>query len=451
MDVPAQNLEAEQAVLGSMLIEHQAVQKALNHLKPEDFYLDTHREIFAVMRELLARDGKAGIDMVTVGAVLRGVGKLDSVGGMQYLSDCQGIVGTAGHVEHYATIVKKCSLSRQVDAQLIRLANDKTSENMRELGDLIGDLYGSATDCILDFRKDLNAAIEALLDKKRKPIMTGFAGLDAVICGVERQELWTVGARTSGGKTAMMTRLMVNFGLADVPCLYITTEMTAEQMVGRILPMASGVPAWKFRRRVVKEEEHKQIFDACADSLSLMPIYIYGRSRVGVDEIRSAIIRTKPAVVFVDYLQRCKYPRGDNRVYQIEDFMVELKTLTQDLNVVTFLGAQLDRALDKTPSAMPTLSDLRGSGAIEHESDGVLLLWKPTDETLRKDVAYVPPPGNSLLIRAVVAKGRNCAAGAQVDFDLDTELVKFSEHAVARHEEDGYREERWSGEADAQR
>lgn len=444
--VPAHDLSAEQAVIGSMLLEAPAVQTSLNYLKPEDFYVEIHREIFGAIADMFANDGRGGIDIVTVGAYLKSAGKLDVVGGQAYLSECLQQVATAAHVEYYADIVKKASISRQIKVQFVKTYEKQTGENLRILGDLIG-VYGTdRRDNILDLQKDIGKAIEELIDKKHKPLPTGFKKLDALISGGERGELWVIGARTSGGKTAMMTRLMCNMALAEIPALYITTEMTSYQMVGRILPMASGVPAWKFRQRALTKEDVKSVMDACADSLQPLPIKIYGRPRVGIDEIRSAIVRAKPSVIFVDYLQRCKLPKGDNRVYQIEEFMVELKTLTQEMNILTFLGAQLDRALDKNPGMAPTLADLRGSGAIEHEADGVMLLWKPPEEILKKRADYVPSserPG-MVHIDAVIAKGRNCAAGVSTPFELNGDLIKMSEKIVARHEEEGYREERWS-------
>lgn len=436
---PDDNLgvEAEMAVLGAMMIESAAVGRAMLHVKADDFKLDHHRAVFEAIAHRHEQDPAAGVDITTVAERLRAEGKIEMVGGGAYLADLLQKVSTAAHVEHYAKIVRDASLGRKITAQFRKAWETQDQKELRELVDLVNERQSLGHGRIWDFRKDLAEIVEAMLEKKAPGIDTGFPLLDEVLCGTEPGDVVLVGARTSGGKTAMMTRWSINVaqGTTDSteigePTLYCTTEMRVEQMVQRIMPMATGIPAWKFRRRRFTPRDIERVNEAASDSLHPLPYMIYGKPRMTVSDVRAAIVRAQPKVAFVDYIQRIKLPHGESRAYELEEAMVELKTIAQETQTVIVIGVQLDRQLDKTPTVAPTLSDLRGSGALEHEADTVILLWKPPVDVLRKRVGWTPPAEGLVEIEAVVAKNRNGAAGVRVPFTLDGDIIKMAERAA---------------------
>lgn len=426
---PAHNFEAERAVIGSILINPAALPAARLRLGPADFYAEVHRTIFAALLQLHA-DGFEAVDSLVLSDRLRKDGRLAEIGGATYLYDCIHSVVTADNVDYYVGLVREASLDRQVERQLYATTQDKTPENVGRLGDLILQLQGNRPGRIFDFRQDVQGVVNRLLLEKEPPVIrTGFFQLDSTIVGFERGELVTIGARTSGGKTAMMTRIMCNMAMDGYECLYFSTEMSREQMVMRVLPMATGIPFYKFRSRDLDPRQRELVSRTAAEKLSLLPIKIVDKSRISIEDVRGCTVQAAPDIVFVDYLQRCELPKAENRAYEIEGFMVSLKAFTKDLGIRSVIAVQLDRGMDRNPNTAPVLADLRGSGSIEHESDIVLLGWKPPEAALQKNPNFVPPSPGCVAMEWIIAKGRNVAAGARVDFELNGELIRMAERA----------------------
>lgn len=430
--------DAELAVIGSAIIDKKAALRMILHLDQKDFYFEPNRIIFKSLADILEDDSAASIDAIVVTEKLRRDENLDRIGGPGYVARAiNSIVGTSEvHIDHYCFMVKEASLDRQIDVQLRKIYDDKTAENVRELHDLLNAKQGTATSALFDFRKDLPDVMEEILAPRKSTIMSGFKKLDSFICGYEPGEVWTVGARTGGGKTAMMLRLMLNMAQDGHECLYLTTEMQVPALMRRILPGATKIDAWKFRKRQFNEKERREIIDVMGDIISALPITMLAKPRMGLSDIRAAVLRAKPKgdkplVVFFDYLQRAKLPPGDNRVYQIEDFMVEFKTITQELQTLSFLGAQLDRGTDRNPSAPPVKADLRGSGSIEHESDGVMLLWKPPVEVAKKKFGYTPPAIGNIDMECIIAKGRECPDNVSAMLEFNGDLVQILDKTMA--------------------
>ena len=429
--MPQTVIEAERAVLGSMLIDNAAAAKAVDMLTHTDFYQQSHRDIFQAAVAVFKKD--RALDRVTLSEEIRSRWSIGAIGGDAYLRELIHSVSTADHVEHYATLVKEASLDRQVATQLHKTADNKTAENLAKLSALMDALHGVRTDRLFDFRKDLPGMLDDLLTARADLIDTGFLDLDKILGGLDPGDLTTVGARTSGGKTAMMVKLAVQLaGKHGRECLYITTEMTREQIVTRVLPMASEVPAWKFRRRRFDQDDYKKINKACEDMLSKLRLQVACKTVISLGDIRNAVLKAKPRVVFVDYLQRCAFGSGDTRAYQVMDFMKDLKTMAQELRLNIFIGCQLNRALDTDPDREPENSDLKDSGGIEAESDQVVLLWKPTDKRLTKEGIDVPPGQH--LVRAKVSKNRHGVAFKTADFLLNGQLVDLVERVKVDHE-----------------
>lgn len=438
-------VDAERAVLGSMLLDKSAARKVLDSLQPPDFYRDDHRAIYEAAAAVFKRD--ATVDHTTVLEELKQRGALPKIGegldvGASYLITCVNAVSTVDHAVHYALLVKDASLDRQIDKQLLVIQAEKTNEKLKKIRDLVDAKETLHAEPLFDFRRDLAAALDELTSKRPTIINTGFRDLDAILGGLEVGDLTTIGARTSGGKTAIMTKMALSMAQSGVSTLYVTTEMTQTQMVGRILPIAARVPAYKFRKRSFTPADIRKLSDACGDRLSMLPLAVYGKSQPALADLRTAVARFKPRVVFIDYLQRCRFPAGDIRAYQILDFMVELKSLAQEQRMNVFLGCQLDRKLDKAPTGHPSNSDLKDSGGIEAESDQIVLLWRPTPKEIERVGGWTPRPGH-VPIQAIVSKNRHGSAGVITQFELDGDYVDFVEKESPPPQDD-----MWDGRKD---
>lgn len=433
-------IQAERAVIGAMLIKREAADRARLSLKPDDFYDLKNQLAFSAI--LAAIDsGHDEPDIAIVSEQLRRDGHMADLGSSNYLLNCIDEVSQAEHIQSYARIVKEASLDRAIGDQITRTHEERTPGNVSRLGELIATRQGLQCGKIFDFRENLGEALIELFQAKDPGIRTGFRNLDDLLSGLHPSEgdLMTIGARTSGGKTATMTAFAVNMAAKGVECLFLTTEMTESQMVSRVLPMATRIPAWKFRKRQLNDQEKKDVVDIAKEKLEPLSLKIIGKSRPSVNDIRAAVIQARPKVLFVDYLQRLKLGGGDARHYQIMDAMMELKTLAQELGVQIILGCQLDRGRDKNAAVPPTLSDLKDSGAIEAESDQVLLLWRPPETELAKRPEWLPPPDGSVQVECLIAKNRHGPANVATDFLLNGELVEISEKLVKPTQQELYR------------
>lgn len=430
-------IDAERAVLGSALITTTAARKAIEILRPADFYRDDHRAIFSAMAACLERDKT--VDLVTLAEDMRGKDLLAEVNadgelcsGAAYLNELVQSTSTADHIEHYARLVREASLQRQFTVQLHATAKDRTDENVARLGDILTALTSIRHDRIFDFRTDLADALDEILKSAPTALDTGFPEIDRNLGGLDIGDVTTIGARTNGGKTAMMVKIAMNLAEKGTEILYLTTEMTEAQIVTRVLPMATRIPAWKFRRKAFSDDDVKRIMNATAETLCKLPVKVYGKRTLSIADVRAAVALAKPRVVFVDYLQRCTFPAGDTRAYQIMDFMIALKSLAMDSRTNIIIGCQLDRKLDKAADTRPANSDLKDSGAIEAESDQIILMWKPSEKELRKDAANIQMPEGYIPLKAVVSKNRHGAANDEANFILNRQYVEIVEREVMK-------------------
>lgn len=432
--------EAERAVIGSMLIDASAADKARLALDPEDFWVEEHREIFAAACAL--RDEQQPVDTVTVIERLRLSDRLAAAGGADRVLGALNAVSTSAHMPFYIKIVRQASLQRQFDTQVKIVYNEQTPANVQRLDDLLMQIHGEGVGRIVDFKSDdINEIVEAILSKPVQGYQTGFFNLDNALNRLEPGDLVTIGARTSGGKTAMMVQTMVNMAKAGVRCLYLTTEMDDVQLVKRILPGFSKVPAFRFRGGDLTDFEKEAVRRASYGGLHGLPIKIMAKPRMSLKDIRGALVKSDCQVAFFDYLQRAKFPKAESRVYEIEEFMVGLKTLARSMDKTIVTAVQLDRQLDKNPTLPPKLADLRGSGAIEAESDTVILLWRPPDIVANKRVDWVPPSDGCIAIEANVEKNRHGPAPATIDLELNGQMVQMAERAESRAKNDGHDDE----------
>jgi replicative DNA helicase len=430
VSLPPQAEEAEMAVLASALLESLAAEKVLGALKASDFYFENHRDIFNAFVDV--RKDRKPIDYVTVAERLKGARKPITV---KDLASMAHKVGTAAHVDHYVSIVKEKSKLRQIIALGTGMVTacyreEKDSEIIRdEAQQGLNKIGGADAFDIIDFRKDLSEVLDHL-NGKPNLLYTGFPELDKAICGLEPGDLVGVGARTSVGKTAFKTKLALNVAKAKRSVLYITTEMRGPQIVLRVLPMETGIPAWKFRKRELTGVDFARINEVAAENLSTLPIWVLGKPRISLQEIRTVVSMLKPDLTIVDYLQRMKLPKAENRAYQLEEAMIELKTIAQECNTVMMVSVQLDRGMDKTPNNPPVLADFRSSGAIEAEIDWAFMLWEPPAAVRSKRIGWTPPPPGHRDIDLWVRKARHGDKDVPFQLLLNKEVVEFLEKSI---------------------
>lgn len=417
--IPPQNVEAEQAVLGAMMLDHNAVIAAMEKLTPNDFYREVHRTIFEAM-EHLHHENKE-IDVITLPEELRRMKKLDDVGGIEYILSLPNLVATAANIEYHANIVAEKALARN----LITTCTDLTAaayDGEKEPEDLLDD----AERKILQLSENKNrgdfspvgAVVEETLDKITKlyenkagltGLPTGFRDLDRMTSGLQPSDLILVAARPSMGKTAFTLNIAQNVGVRQHKTVaFFSLEMSQEQLVQRILCQISHIDSQKLRTgQLNSDEEWTRLTDAC-DKLYQAPIYIDDTPGISVAEMRSKARRLKSEhgldLIVVDYLQLMQGRNAESRQQEISEISRSLKVLARELKVPLIALSQLSRSVESRQDKRPMLSDLRESGALEQDADIVSFLY-------REDY-YDKETENQHITEVILAKHRNGPVGS---------------------------------------
>jgi replicative DNA helicase len=417
--VPPQNIEAEQAVLGSILLEADALVTAMERLRPEDFYQPVHRMIYETMIEL----GEAGqpIDLVTLTAALQDKQRLEEAGGVDYLSRLLGVVPTAANVDYYARIVEEKSLLRR----LIRTATEIVQEGYAgadDVGLLLSDAEqrileisnrrtGSGFVSIRDVLMDVFEQIEFLYNHRGgvTGIPSGFPDLDRMTSGFQRSDLIIVAARPSVGKTAFALNIAQNVGVrARETVAIFSLEMSAAQLVQRMICAESNVDAGRLRTGRLEGDDWEKLTMAIG-ALSEADIYIDDTPGVTVADIRAKLRRLKKerglGLVVIDYLQliQGRGKPGENRQQEVSEISRTLKQIARELEVPVIALSQLSRGVEQRQDKRPMLSDLRESGSIEQDADIVAFLYR--------DDYYDRETEKKNIIEIIIAKQRNGPVG----------------------------------------
>ena len=409
---------AEKALIGCLTFGRKVAQQVRSTISAEDLDLEAHRFIFQAAMEVL--DSGSDTDAITIIEALRVNGKLGDVGGGTYIDECYQSVMTSDNVGEYARLVRWASLERKIKTQVLVTANESTPEQVSVLGELILAQRGLSISGFMDFRNDLPDVLDAYITSKEKGLNIGFENIDPFLQHIHGGQILTIGARAGCGKTAIMTKIMLNIASEyGVNCCYLTTEMTTTEVLCRVLPIVSGVHAWKLNTRTLSLEDQRKLYESIPEKLTHLPIKVFAHGWPKLEDIQSAVIQSKCRVLFIDYLQRCRFPerKGELRTYAIADFMRRLKTFVQDTRITAVLACQLNRKRDKEKEA-PTMSDLSDSGSVENESDKVALVWE------REFDDMAPAYGNKGY-EWIQAKNRRGRSGASVTarLQLDQNLV----------------------------
>ncbi len=434
LKLPPQNIEAEQAVLGGILIDKNAIFKVADVLAGTDFYTPAHERIYEAIMELYEKHQP--IDIVSVGDRLKERGTLKDIGGSSYLAELTNRLATASHVTHYAQLVKEKKILRD----LIRASGEITEaafDQSRDIEDLLDDIeqkilsisQKSLPQNFIPLKDELKKAYERIEQLhqgkgKHRGIPTGFDGLDNLLSGLQKSDLVVIGARPSLGKTSFVLDIARHAATKEqVPVGFFSLEMSREQVIDRLVSAESQVPLWKILTGKISDDSEFQLIQQALDRLSQAKIFIDDTPSLNILQMRSMARRLQVehglALLVVDYLQLIT-PRtnSDNMVQQVTEISRGLKALARELKVPIVAVSQLSRAVDQRDYKMPRLSDLRESGAIEQDADVVMFIYRKDRDKL--EVA----PEEQNIAQINVAKHRNGPLGS-VDLYFDAERTSF--------------------------
>jgi len=418
--LPPQNMEAEQSVLGGVLIENEAVNKVMEILDGDDFYRDAHRKIFNALITLSERDEPA--DLITLTNELRKTNQLDSVGGASYVVSLIDSVPTAANIEYYAKIVKEKAILRK----LIETSTNIITQSYEDRGDVESFLDEAervifeiserrvkpSFYSIRDIVKESFKTIERLFEKKEfvTGVPSGFKELDRLTAGFHASDLIIVAGRPSMGKTALCLNLAQYAAIEKrIPVAIFSLEMSKEQLVIRVLCSEAQVEGTRLRTGFLTESDWPKLTLA-AGNVSDAPIFIDDTAAISVLELRAKARRLKGehglGMLIIDYLQLMKgRTRVESRQQEISEISRSLKALAKELTIPVIAVSQLSRKTEERTGNRPQLSDLRESGAIEQDADLILFLYR--DEVYNRSEDN-PNKGKAELI---IGKQRNGPIG----------------------------------------
>ncbi len=430
--VPPHSTEAEQSVLGSLLLDKDLLPDIAGKLKSEDFYMDQHREIFEAIMDLY--DQNKPVDLITVSEQLTKRGTLHKVGDYEYLSNLAIAVPTTANARHYAGIVEEKSLLRKLihaSGEISRKSYEATGDAMDVLNDaekyifnIVQNRNQTGLTAISDVLDDTFSRLEQLYNSAGEltGVPSGFTELDRKTSGFQKSDLILVAARPAMGKTAFVLNIAAYAAIhRQVPVAIFSLEMGKEQLVSRILALEALVELEKMRSGKLEDEDWKKLAHSLGP-LTKAPIYIDDNAGINVMEIMSKCRRLKMrrglGLIMIDYLQLMQGRRqNENRQQEISEISRSLKIMAKELEVPVIALSQLSRAPEmRAANHRPILSDLRESGAIEQDADLVMFLYRDdyyNEDSEKKNISEV-----------IIAKHRNGSIGT-VELAWIPQYTKF--------------------------
>ena len=442
--LPPHDTDAEEAVIGALLIDGTAIFKVADFLKVPDFYYEQNQWLYEACLSLYQRPDPEAINQITVAQELSRRGRLESCGGAAHLSYLISICPTSLDIEHYARIVYRLSVMRQMIS-----AGDRIAAIGYEVGPDVEDSLGRAESILFQLRRGQGARdlmhIRQVLDKyfevtptlpEARPqelpyVLSSFTGLDEFLGGFQRSDLIIIAGRPSMGKTSLALSIARNAAVEHRVCVALfSLEMARESLVMRLLSSESGVNSRRIRFGEHNEDEERRIMEATG-VLSEAPIYVDDTPMLRMGELRSKALRLNfergIGLVIIDYLQLMQGEgRRENRVQEISYISGSLKALSRELNVPVIAVSQLSRAVEWRASHEPQLSDLRESGSIEQDADVVLFIYR--DEYYYKEEEWQAQHPDREYPREeadiIIAKHRNGPTG-RIKLRFRHSLVRF--------------------------
>ncbi len=431
--VPPHNLEAEQAVLGGILINNDALNQVADILESEDFYREAHASIFNVMLRLYEKDEP--VDLITIPQELTKDNLLEKIGGVDYLASLAEAMATSAGIMYHAKIIKDLSIRRSLIDQCARI-----SEVCFQGTDDTDELLDSAEQSIFEIAEKtvgqnfspLNEVVRETFKRfENTPhgrnitgISTGFKDLDEITSGLQPSDLIIVAGRPSMGKTALALNIAQNAAAEEKKGVAIfSLEMSMLQIGMRLLGSDATIDASRLRRGILEDDELLRLTES-ANRLSELPVYIDDTSGISVLEMKAKTRRLKKkydiSLVLVDYLQLMQGRKSaESRQLEISDISRSLKGLAKDLNIPVVALSQLNRKVEDRPNKRPVLADLRESGAIEQDADMILFIYR--------EELYNKTEENRGKAEVIISKHRNGSTG-MINLTFRERFTKFQDY-----------------------
>jgi len=439
--IPPQSTESEMALLGSVMLRPEAMNDIIDTIFPETFYSDRNRKIYETIFELFSKS--IPIDLVSLASRLKEKKILDQIGGKSYLSEIVESVPSSANFSHYADIVRKKSIARnlikaadeignlgydeandleyildEAEKKIFRITNSKSKKTFVEIKDTLSEAW----DRLDKLHKTKN---------ELRGVPTGFSGLDNKLAGFQKSDLIILAARPSMGKTSLALDIARSTAIINkTPTLIFSLEMSSQQLIDRMLSAQANVDSWKLRTGKLTNEKD---FDKIRDSLAVLseaPIFVEDKPGNNIISMRSTARRLKSeknlGLIIVDYLQLMMpttNKNNDNLVQQITEISRSLKSLARELDVPVVALSQLSRAVEQR-GGKPRLSDLRDSGSIEQDADVVMFIHredKYKEESEKTNIAEI-----------LIEKHRNGPTG-KVDLYFDEKRSSFKDLDHSQH------------------
>ncbi len=442
--LPPQAIDLEEAVLGALMLEKDALSSVIDILKADVFYKDSHQKIFAAIRALFEKSSP--VDILTVTAQLRQLGELEMIGGAYYITELTNRVASAANIEYHSRIIIQKFIQRElirISTEVIQSAYEDTSDVLDLLDKAEKNLFEIAQNNLRrdsrkmdDLMHEALKEIEALKDKKDglTGVASGFTDLDRMTSGWQKSDLVIIAARPAMGKTAFVLTCARNAAVDfNKPVVVFSLEMSSVQLVNRLISGETEIEQEKIRKGNMEEWEWQQIHSKIG-RLEAAPLIIDDTPALNIFEFRAKCRRLKSQhdiqLIIVDYLQlmhgkAADAKGGGNREQEIGSISRALKSVAKELNVPVLALSQLSRAVESRPggSKRPMLSDLRESGSIEQDADMVLFLYRPEYYGLEVDEDNMPTAGVG---EVIIAKHRNGETG-RVRLKFVGKYVKFTD------------------------
>lgn len=438
--IPPQNIEAEQSLLGALLIDKDAIIKIADTVNPEDFYKTTHGMIFEAMTDLFRE--REPIDLLSLSNRLEEKKQLEQIDGRTYLIDLSNVVPTSAHVQHYANIVQKKATLRRLQtaaAEITNLSFDEAEEIDHILDKAEQKLFGVSQKYLkqsfVPIREVLTEAFDRIDELHREKgklrgLPTGFFALDNLLAGLQKSDLVILAARPSVGKTSLALDIARHVATKQrVPVGMFSLEMSKEQLVDRLICAEAGVDLWRMRTGRLSDQPGQDDFPRIGHALGQLseaPLYIDDSATSNIMEIRTKARRLQMekglGLLVIDYLQLMESrTKIENRVQEVSEITRALKSIARELNIPVLALSQLSRAVEARSPAIPKLADLRESGSIEQDADVVLFIYR---KAMDRGGAQAVPPEERNIAEIHIAKHRNGPTG-QVQLFFDEQKVSF--------------------------
>lgn len=421
--VPPNNVEAEQSILGSLMLDKDAIVKIADFLLPVDFYKHTHQVIFEVMLSLY--ENREPIDVLSISNKLDEVGKLENIGGSSYIASLVNIVPSAAHVIHYAKVVqKKAMLRRLISAadHIVEMGYSGNEDVERILDEAEQGIFKVSQKYLkqdfIPIKSILENAFNRIDELHRddgslRGVPSGFTDLDKVLAGFQKSDLIILAARPSLGKTTLALDIARQVGVqSKIPVGIFSLEMSSDQLIDRMLAAQAGIDLWRLRTGKLRSSGPDNDFEKLNEAMGILseaPIYIDDTASANIMEMRTMARRLQTehnlGLIIIDYLQLMegRSRSGDNRVQEISEISRALKQLARELNIPIIALSQLSRNVESRSPQIPKLSDLRESGSIEQDADVVMMLYREDREK--------PDTPNKQIVDVFIAKHRNGPVG----------------------------------------